>query len=217
MSRLADTLMGMDRGASRPEGIGGIPPLGRSVGGRSKWRRTVVLAIVVGIVIFAATATFLRPRTAAVTPSRAPAPVAAAAPVIRPPAIDVAFDTLVGRGLRAAQDGNLLEAAGLLEEALEIKPADDETWNSLGVILVRRGETARGVEAFRRALRLRPNLAEAHRNLAVALDREGRPDEAVTHYRAFLSLSAKDHAARDEVQRRLAEVSDSNPNAVASR
>jgi len=167
-------------------------------------------------VIFAATATFLRPRTAAVTLSRAPAPVAAA-PVIRPPAIDVAFDTLVGRGLRAAQDGNLLEAAGLLEEALEIKPADDETWNSLGVILVRRGETARGVEAFRRALRLRPNLAEAHRNLAVALDREGRPDEAVTHYRAFLSLSAKDHAARDEVRRRLAEVSDSNPNAVASR
>src|SRR5262249_55935396 len=147
----------------------------------------------------------------------APAPVAAVAPVIRPPAIDVAFDNLVARGLGAAQDGNLLEAAGLLEEALEIKPADTETWNSLGVLLFRRGEAALGVAAFRRALRLRPNPAEAHRKHAVALDREGRPDEAVTHYRAFLSLSAKEHAARDEVRRRLAEVSDSNPNAAESR
>ena len=27
MSRLADRLMGMDRGAARPEGVGGIPRL----------------------------------------------------------------------------------------------------------------------------------------------------------------------------------------------
>ena len=218
MSRLADTLMGMDHGASRPEGIGGIPRLGGSVGARPKWRLAAVLAIVVGIVLFAATAIFLRPRSAAVTPGRAPGPVAApVAPVIRPPAIDVAFDTLLQRGLQAARDGNLLEAVGKLEEALELKPADAETWNTLGVILVRRGETARGVEAFRRAVRLRPDHAEAHRNLAVALDRQGHLDEAVVHYRAFLSLSPKGHDASDEVRRRLAQVAESNPNSAESR
>ena len=77
----------------------------------------------------------------------------------------------------------------------------------VGVVLVWDGETARGVDAFREALRLQPNHAEAHRNLAVALDRQGRAAEAISHYRLFLRLSSEGDRARDDVRRRLAEVS----------
>ena len=77
------------------------------------------------------------------------------------------------------------------------------------MVLVRQGETAGGVQAFRQALRLDTGHPEAHRNLAVVLDRQGRSAEAVSHYRAFLRLSPESHPTRDEVRRRLAEVSGS--------
>jgi Flp pilus assembly protein TadD len=126
-----------------------------------------------------------------------------------PTALDERFLALVGRALRAAQERTLPEAAGLLEKALELKPTDAEAWNSLGVVLVLQGETVRGADAFGQALRLDPAHHEAHRNLAVVLDRQGRSGEAVSHYRAFLRLSPASHPTRDEVRRRLAEVSGS--------
>ncbi len=119
---------------------------------------------------------------------------------------------LVGQGLQAAEEGQLSEAAILLKKALELKPKEAETWNSLGVVLVRQGETAAGMDAFREALRLDPNHPEAHRNLAVALDRESRSAEAATHYQAFLRVSAENHPARDAVRRRLAAISGSRPS-----
>jgi Flp pilus assembly protein TadD len=100
-----------------------------------------------------------------------------------------------------------VEATALLMKALELKPTDTDTWNTLGVLLVRQGETAQGIDAFGRALRLYPDHPEAHRNLAVALDRQGRSREAAIHYRAFLRLSAESDPARDDVRRRLIEVS----------
>jgi len=78
-------------------------------------------------------------------------------------------------------------------------------------VLVREGDTARGVDAFRQAVRLAPTHAEAHRNLAVALDRQGKPQDAAAHYRAFLSLSGERHPSRDDVIRRLTEVPDREP------
>jgi len=74
---------------------------------------------------------------------------------------------------------------------------------------VLQGDTARGADAFGQALRLDPTHPEAHRNLAVVRDRQGRSAEAVSHYRAFLRLSPQSHPTRDEVRRRLAEVSGS--------
>lgn len=124
-----------------------------------------------------------------------------------PTTSDVEFLALLGQGRRAAHEGALPESAELLKKAIELKPTDAEAWNSLGVVLVRQGETARGIDAFSRALRGSPDHAEAHRNLAVALDRQGRSGEAVVHYRAFLRLTPGNHPARDDVSRRLGEVS----------
>ena len=154
----------------------------------------------------------MRSRSAAVVPTRS-APLAVTPPLqsvpLRsapaPTTADRRFAELVGQGLEAARDGRLADSVALLKRALELRPRDSETWNSLGVVLVREGETAAGAEAFRQSLRFDPDHLEAHRNLAVSLDRLGWPGEAVAHYRAFLRLSGERHPARDDVQRRLAE------------
>jgi Flp pilus assembly protein TadD len=119
--------------------------------------------------------------------------------------------------VQAADEGNRAAAIGLLQKALELRPGDAGTWNALGVVLVAEGDNARGGNAFSKALRLNPNYAEAHRNLAVVLDRQGRSHEAAAHYRAFMSLSADNDPARDDVRRRLTEVSVSSSHAVDSK
>jgi hypothetical protein len=203
MSRLADRLMGMDRGAARPAGLGGIPRLTERSRG---WRPAAVLVIVVGIVVISGTTFMLRPRSAALPVPRVPAP-AMPAPPPRPAPREDRFTALLRQGLGAAEAGKLQEAARLLGRALELKPRDAETWNRLGVVLVRLGETSRGIDALIRAVRLRPTYAEGHRNLAVALDRQGRSREAEIHYRAFLRLSGEDDASHEDVRRRLADLS----------
>jgi cytochrome c-type biogenesis protein CcmH/NrfG len=205
MSRLAERLMGMDRGAARPEGVGGIPRLVPGENSARRWSPAVVLAIVV-VMVCAGGALVLQSREKVVPVAPVSAPVVPVAPA-RPAPSDDRVTEVLRRGLLAAEEGRLADAADLLDEATRARPGDAEAWNSLGVVLVRRGETARGVEAFRRALRAKPDHAEAHRNLGVALDRQGRPREAATHYRAFLRYSQASHGDRDDVRRRLAEVS----------
>ena len=213
MSRLVDQLTGMDRaGARRLEGVGGIADLASSEGGR-RWRPVVVLVIVVGIVMLSGAAVALRAKSAVMTLPAPRVPVSRPSPATAPTTSD-RYTDLVSRGVRAADEGNRAAAIGLLQKATELRPGDAGTWNTLGVVFVAEGDTARGGSAFAKALRLNPNYAEAHRNLAVVLDRQGRSHEAAAHYRAFMSLSADNDPARDDVRRRLTEVSVSSSHAV---
>src|SRR5713101_4450730 len=103
MSRLADALMAMDRRASTSEGIGGIPELTAAARPRPGWRRALLLAIVVvGMVGIPATALLMRPRSVALTPLPAPAPIVARPAT--PPTADQRFVALVRQGLTAAQE-----------------------------------------------------------------------------------------------------------------
>ncbi len=223
MSRLADRLTGMDKGARRPQGVGGIPSLGpepRSRRGKWHW---VVPLVIVGMMGAFGVAAVLRsqavaPRgggSAALPPSVRPATPALPAPSIAVPAHPVSRPApnardrargLVGEGLDAARAHDFQEASRLLTKALDLDPSDAEAWNSLGVVLIRQGETTRGVGALRRALRVDPGHAEAHRNLAVALDGQGRCREAALHYRSFMSRSDAANPYREDVGRRLAEL-----------
>ena len=209
MSRLADILARMDRGAGRPVGVGRIAGLGAAP--ERSWHRGALFAMVVSMLVVSAAAAFQLVRVARPGPPVAlPSPPSAAVPAPAAPlsrATDERFDTLLGRGLEKARQDALPAAAELLTEALTLRPTDAETWNSLGVVLVRQGQTARGTDAFNRALCLSPDHAEAHRNLAVALDRQGRSDSAAAHYRAFLRASREDHPSRDDVRRRLDQIS----------
>jgi len=83
---------------------------------------------------FPAAAIMMRPRPVALTATGAAARTVAPLPTPGPAATDERFQGLLGRALQAAQVRALPEAAGLLEKALELKPTDAETWNSLGVV-----------------------------------------------------------------------------------
>jgi tetratricopeptide (TPR) repeat protein len=107
------------------------------------------------------------------------------------------------RALQAAALGSLEQAEQLLERALALNRNDALMWNDLGVVLVRRGERRRGIEAFQRGLALDSRHAGTHRNLAVALDQDGQVRMAATHYRAVLAL-APQHPERVQIERRLA-------------
>jgi tetratricopeptide (TPR) repeat protein len=186
MSRLADRLMGMDRGMSRREGLGRMPVLTASADAASpRWRPGIVLVIVVIGVLISVTTLMLRARSVALEGAVAITPKA---------------------GLRVSPAGQL-PSGGEPNQRFVALSTDADGWNALGVVLARQGERARGADAFGRALRLNPVHVEAHRNLAVLLDRQGRFREAAAHYRAFLTLSTESHPARDEVRRRLAEMS----------
>src|SRR5439155_22420 len=78
------------------------------------------------------------------------------------------------RAREATVLGSLARAEALLERALALEPADAAAWNDLGVVLVRRRQHRRGIEAIQRSLALDPKHAEAHLNLAVALEQDGQ-------------------------------------------
>lgn len=169
------------------------------------------MVIVVSMLIVSA-ALALRATQVARMPTLAspPAAIPTALPGALSKAADERFSALLGQGLVKAREDALPEAAELLTEAVALRPANAEAWNSLGVVLVRQGQTARGVDAFTRALRLAPNHPEAHRNLAVVLDRQGRSGAAVAHYQEFLRASPENLPARDDVRRRLEQISSGN-------
>jgi Flp pilus assembly protein TadD len=89
---------------------------------------------------------------------------------------------------------------------VELDPQRADGWSDLGVVLIRQGELAAGIEALTRAVGLRPESAEARRNLGVALDRQGKERQAARHYRAFVALTPEGRPERREVERRLAEI-----------
>jgi len=204
MSRLTDTLLGMDEKLSRAFLERGILNLPASVTPRRPWR--IALPMVV-LAVVAALAVGLSLRRPAVAPARTHTPVSALepapAPSRQPFKADELFRAVMDQGLQAARGGAFEEARGLFERALEVNAASAEGWNNLGVVLIRQGDEAAGLAAFRRALGLKPTHAEAHRNLAVALERRGESLDAARHYLFFLSLSQDVHPDRAEIRRRV--------------
>ena len=216
MSRLADRLMGMDRG-SRPIGQGWIPGLAPPAAPSRKWR--TVLALVILLCMAVAAAAFItRPRSPAAPVAAGPAPVVkpavksgvtpevAPAPAPAHPAPSAAVAQTLSLAREAVGRGDLADAARLFRDALRARPDDSEAWNDLGVIRVRQGDLVGGTDAFRQALQREARHVEARRNLAVALDRRGRRQEAEEQYRRFLEAAPAAHPAIEDVRRRLQEL-----------
>ena len=57
-----------------------------------------------------------------------------------------------------------------------------ESFNDLGITLMRQGKENEAIEQFNKALQLKPDYYGAHFNLGVLLGRKGRLDEAAEHY-----------------------------------
>jgi len=137
---------------------------------------------------------------------RAPLVPSPTAPLVSPPSVPhpepLRASELRDRAREATVLGSLAGAEELLQRAVALDPADASVWNDLGVVLVRRGQHRRGIEAIQRSLALDSQNAEAHRNLAVALEQDGQTLGAAAHYRAFLAL-APGHPDRAQIEQRL--------------
>lgn len=219
MSRLGDTLMGMDGSAGRPIPLGGLPGVVGAVVRRRRGTALAAVFLLCGILTIMMVAVMVHaPRSTQPSPTL-PVPLSGAQPVppTRPAPIDVlpspaprpaapAPRSADREGVAAAQRGAFDEAVRLFERALQANPRDAETWNNLGVALTRQGDVAGGIEAFRKAIALDASRAETHRNVAVALERQGQDREAARHYRAFLSLVPEGHPDRAAIRQRLAAV-----------
>jgi tetratricopeptide (TPR) repeat protein len=201
MSRLYDALNSLERKAQRPTSAD-VPPLRATPPTRRRYRWPAIA--VLGLVLAGTAALTVVPRGgSSALPSSPPIQSTVRRPTettVRQPTVSVA--ALRERAREAAFLGSLQQAEDLFRQIVTLAPADADAWTDLGVVLVRRAQTRRGIEAFERSVALDPNNAPAHRNLAIALDREGQATAAAVHYRAFLAL-APQHPDRARVEARL--------------
>lgn len=85
---------------------------------------------------------------------------------------------LNNRAAEALVRGRLDDAYWYAREAMRQSPAYWGSYNTLGVIYLRRGDNETAERAFRRVLEHEPDNTRAWANLALTLDRLGRRDDA---------------------------------------
>lgn len=106
------------------------------------------------------------------------------------------------------EGGDLTQAAERLEQALAIEPGNAVVLLNLGTTYLRMEKVGEAVQYLEEALRHpSPDDYLAHNSLGVALIRQGRVPEAITHFRAAVTLRPdlwKARANLDAAQARLA-------------
>lgn len=81
------------------------------------------------------------------------------------------------------------EAEKLCREAIEIQPNYAESYNTLGIIQVRKGELDEGIENFKKTLEIIPNYTVVYSNLATAQAIQNKPEEAEASLQKAIELS----------------------------
>jgi Flp pilus assembly protein TadD len=127
-------------------------------------------------------------------PAPEPAIETAAAPVPSFEPTTAADRTRTGNGAFSTRDFESAKSA--YQRALDEKPNDPETLNSLGQVLVRLGQAADAVPRFERAVALAPDKWAYHFNLAHALGQLAQWDRAVAEYRQAARIFPEDYATQ---------------------
>jgi len=84
--------------------------------------------------------------------------------------------------------GDAKGAAHMLEEALRLKPEDEDLHYNLGIAYVRSGDITNAEHHYHEALRLLPDYPEVHNNLGNLLLRAGRLVEAEEQFTEAIRL-----------------------------
>ncbi|WVF69003.1 hypothetical protein IAT40_003777 [Kwoniella sp. CBS 6097] len=123
------------------------------------------------------------------------------------PTLTRALD-LLESGTRALEEGDLVAAAKLYRESVEVKETS-EGWHNLGNCEYHLQNKVAAVEAWGKSIELQPS-ADAHTNLASAyvLDNPPKPALAIKHLTAALELTPED----PEIAFNLAAVLESTGN-----
>jgi protein O-mannosyl-transferase len=87
------------------------------------------------------------------------------------------------------QKGQVDEAIGQFEKAVEINPRYFEAYNNLGVALGAKGQWDSAVAHYQKAMELNANFIEAHRNLGDALLQKGQWEAAVGQFEKVVELN----------------------------
>jgi predicted CXXCH cytochrome family protein len=148
-------------------------------------------------------------------------------------ALDVAPEnatlwTLLGTAW--AEQNRLPDAIAAFQKAVQLDDTIPEAYNSLGGVLLRRGDFTRSEPALRKAIELEPNYAEAHNNLANLLSSTARFEEARYHFEAALRIQPNNSGTHydfaialaranrtADAQRQLEMAIEANPNAAEAR
>jgi tetratricopeptide (TPR) repeat protein len=117
-------------------------------------------------------------------------------------------------GEALVQRGDLAAAEAVYRRMLEHSESDKagphlseyfaKVFNTLGVIVARRGAKEEAVTLFSKSVEMKADFAEARFNLAFALEKVGRLTQAIDQYREVLELSPQDAQARQYLDRALA-------------
>jgi len=94
---------------------------------------------------------------------------------------------LLETGLRRMQEGQIVQARLLCEQALKLRPRHPDALHLLGVIALQNGEHAAAIEPLQQAVAIRPDHPEYQANIAYAYVGLKRYQEAI---------AAFEHAAR---------------------
>src|SRR5215208_3140919 len=90
-----------------------------------------------------------------------------------------------------------------MDLAVQIRPEDPGLRYLYGFTLSEVGRRAEAQQQFLKAIEYDSVYAAPRHGLARILETEGKPQEALAHYRAFLSLAAQRDLRRNEAEARV--------------
>jgi len=111
-------------------------------------------------------------------------------------------------GVIAGQKGRPDLAAGLIGDAIRLRPDDPEAHHNRAVALRAIGRLDDAVAAWRTAVALRPDYADAHQDLGYALYLLGRLDEATESLRTAVALRPDSADAHNDLGNLLSKQGD---------
>jgi tetratricopeptide (TPR) repeat protein len=98
---------------------------------------------------------------------------------------------------------NVAQAESLLENAVHLDQKFGEAYLQLGILYAERGDSAKAIDAYRKATEANPGLEEAHFRLAQAYSRTGEKTKAQAELQLYQQLSKK---TAEQVERQRHEI-----------
>ena len=107
-------------------------------------------------------------------------------------------------GCAFRESGDLISAKREWERTLDIDPNNSQALNQLGSVYYISNFPVKARDYFTKAIQMNPGNSEAHYNLAITLEKLNEPDEALAHYKMFLTkVPPEYYAVVPEVKTRI--------------
>jgi tetratricopeptide (TPR) repeat protein len=94
---------------------------------------------------------------------------------------------LFNLGMVYSDQGRLLEAKELLQQAANLDPGNAQIFVAIGVVQARAGDLTSAIATFEQAIKLSPKDPFAHQNLGACLLKQGEAERAESHFRTSLT------------------------------